>query len=190
VSVTVNVSPRQILQSDFGDTVLEALEESGAPPDALTLEITEGALARDVDTVWAALRQLKAAGVHVTLDDFGTGQTSLGHLRRYQLDDLKIDRMFVKDMVTSREDAAIVEQLIGLAHALGMRAIAEGVETLDQVDALKAFGADGAQGFYFSTPQPADVIDRFLAKGRIDRSDRPLALEEVRRATVVRPDLP
>jgi diguanylate cyclase (GGDEF)-like protein len=191
--VTVNVSPRQLLQSDFLETVQEALDESGVDPGRMCLELTEGSLLRDVESAWSMLREVKALGLRLALDDFGTGSSSLSYLRRFRLDSLKIDSAFVAPIVDSREDEAIVQQLIGLAHALGMEATAEGVETHDQLKVLQRLGCDQAQGYYFSTPQPPDVIERMLAKGRLERVDRPTEEEDLasirRRATIVPPDV-
>jgi EAL domain-containing protein (putative c-di-GMP-specific phosphodiesterase class I) len=181
------------MQSDFAESIEAALESSGVDAPRLTVEITEGALMHDVDGAWATLRQVKALGVKLTLDDFGTGHSSLGYLRTFRLDNLKIDRSFVNGLHNSREEEAIVQQIIGLAHALGMRAMAEGVERADQAEVLRSLGCDAAQGYYYSTPQPADVIDGLLTKSRLDPSDRPTTLDEVvqtsSRGTLVRPEL-
>jgi EAL domain-containing protein (putative c-di-GMP-specific phosphodiesterase class I) len=186
------VSPRQLLQSDFVEVVAQAIKESGVDPAHLCLELTEGSLLRDVESAWATLREVKALGVHLQLDDFGTGSSSLSYLRRFRLDGLKIDGAFVDNIDKSREDEAIVQQLVGLAHALGMRAVAESVESHEQLKTLQLIGCDLAQGYYFSTPQPPDVILRMLEKGRLDRIDRPTPEEDVaslrRRATIVPPD--
>lgn len=193
LEVTVNVSPRQLLQSDFVDMVDEALDDHAVDPRRLCIEITEGSLGRDVDTVWQVLRELRERGVALTLDDFGTGSSALAYLRRFRLDNLKIDREFVTAMSETREDAALVEQIVALAHALGMRAVAEGVETAAQARQLTELGCDRAQGYQFSSPQPPDVIDRLLARGHLEPGDRPLPVEDARirpvTARVVPPDL-
>lgn len=191
--VTINVSPRQLLQSDFVETFAEAISESHVEPSRMCLELTEGSLLRDVESAWSTLREVKGLGVRLALDDFGTGSSSLSYLRRFRLDSLKIDGAFVATVDKSREDQAIVQQLVGLAHALGMRAVAEGVESSEQLRTLQELGCDLAQGYYFSTPQPPDVILRMLEKGRLERIDRPTQEEDLmslrRRASIVPPDV-
>jgi len=160
--VSVNVSPRQLNQADFTEVAREAIGRSGADPRHLCLEITEGALLRDPAAAWASLRQLKAIGVSLALDDFGTGFSSLSYIRRFDLDVLKIDRSFVTGIADSDEDRAIVEHVIGLAHALGMSAVAEGVEDEAQSLVLRSLGADAIQGYWYSRPVPAAAIDACL----------------------------
>ena len=110
----------------------------------------------------ATLRQAKDRGISLALDDFGTGYSSLNHLRRFNLDYLKIDKSFVDGLGRTQEDTAIIEHVIGLAHALGLKVVAEGIEEESQYKALRALGCDYAQGFFFSRAQPADVITRLL----------------------------
>ena len=167
--VSVNVSPRQLNQADFTTMAREAIARSGASPRHLWLEITEGALLRDPAAAWAALRQLKAIGVSLALDDFGTGFSSLSYIRRFDLDVLKIDRSFVTDLAVSEEDRAIVQHVIGLAHALGMSAVAEGVEEVAQAEILRMLGCDAVQGFWYGRPMPAEKIDLLLEQ-EIERS--------------------
>jgi EAL domain-containing protein (putative c-di-GMP-specific phosphodiesterase class I) len=116
----------------------------------------------DVAGAWAMLRQAKDRGITLALDDFGTGYSSLNHLRRFNLDYLKIDKSFVDGLGKSPEDTAIIEHVIGLAHALGLKVVAEGIEQEDQYQALRRLGCDLAQGFFFSRGQPAEVITRLL----------------------------
>jgi len=163
--VSLNVSPRQLNQADFTQTARQAIYESGVHPKTLCLEITEGALLRDPTAAWASLRQLKAMGVSLALDDFGTGFSSLSYIRRFDLDVLKIDRSFVTGVYDSDEDRAIVEHVIGLAHALGMSAIAEGIEDETQAEVLRSLGCDAVQGYLYSRPVPASVIDELLEAG-------------------------
>ena len=117
------------------------------------------------------LRAAKDAGIKLALDDFGTGFSSLGYLRRFNLDVLKIDRAFVQDVATSREDAAIVQQLVALAHALDLAPVAEGVDSAEQAQTLHGMGCEFAQGYYFSAPQPVTAIDHLLAKGTVMPDD-------------------
>ncbi len=174
---TVNVSPRQLASPDFMDRVLRTVEETGVDPGRLCLEITEGVVMRDIESSWTMLRAAKDAGIKLALDDFGTGFSSLGYLRRFDLDVLKIDRAFVADVANSREDAAIVQQLVALAHALDLAPVAEGVDSADQAQALHGMGCDFAQGFYFSAPQPVTAIDHMLGKGTVTPDDGSPAID-------------
>jgi diguanylate cyclase (GGDEF)-like protein len=160
--VKLNVSASQLAQADFGDVVTAALRDTGVRPDRICFEITESALMRDVAGAWAMLRQAKDRGITLALDDFGTGYSSLNHLRRFNLDYLKIDKSFVDGLGQSQEDTAIIEHVIGLSHALGLKVVAEGIEQEGQYQELRRLDCDFAQGFFFSRGQPADVITRLL----------------------------
>ncbi|MCU1447968.1 MAG: diguanylate cyclase/phosphodiesterase with and sensor(s), partial [Acidimicrobiales bacterium] len=146
---SVNVSPRQLLQGDFGDTVTKVLHRTGARPTQLCLEITEAALMGDVVAAWAQLRKVKALGVTLAIDDFGTGYSSVSYVRNFALDALKIDQSFVRGLASGVEDAAIVKAVIHMAHALGLATVAEGVETPEQLAELRSLGCDKAQGYLF-----------------------------------------
>ncbi|GIU83421.1 MAG: hypothetical protein KatS3mg008_0196 [Acidimicrobiales bacterium] len=178
INVKVNVSARQLAQSDFSTTLRHALETSGADPDRICLEITEGALSHDITSAWAVLREAKAMGLTLALDDFGTGFSSLSYLRRFSIDLLKIDRIFVEGLGKSKEDETIVEHIIGMAKALNIVTVAEGVETEEQVEHLRALNCDLAQGYYFSPPQPPHVIDRLLEQGTGQDEWRPILTTE------------
>jgi diguanylate cyclase (GGDEF)-like protein len=160
--VELNVSASQLAQADFGDVVTSALHTTGVRPDRICFEITESALMHDVAGAWAMLRQAKDRGITLALDDFGTGYSSLNHLRRFNLDYLKIDKSFVDGLGQSQEDTAIIEHVIGLSHALGLKVVAEGIEQEGQYRELRRLGCDLAQGFFFSRGQPAEVITRLL----------------------------
>jgi EAL domain-containing protein (putative c-di-GMP-specific phosphodiesterase class I) len=147
----VNVSAHQ-LASGFADVVLGSLAAAGFPADRLCLELTNPARLDDAARAWHELRQLKACGVRLFVDDFGTAGASLVDLRRFVVDAVKIDASFVKGMAHDADDAAIVAALVDLAHALGMLAIAEGVETAAQLDRLRALRCDLAQGFHCGAP--------------------------------------
>ena len=161
-TVKLNVSASQLGQSNFGDEIATALRETGVRPERICFEITESALMHDVTGAWATLRQAKDRGIALALDDFGTGYSSLNHLRRFNLDYLKIDKSFVDGLGTSQEDTAIIEHVIGLSHALGLKVVAEGIEKEEQYRELKGLGCDYAQGFFFSRGQEAEVITRLL----------------------------
>ncbi len=162
---TVNVSPRQLARPDFMERVLAIVSDTGVTPSRLCLEMTEGSVMRDIDTAWGMLRDAKEADIKLALDDFGTGYSSLTYLRRFNLDVLKIDRSFVAGIAESREDAAITQQLVAMAHALDIAPVAEGVDSSAQAQTLHGMGCDYAQGYWFSPPQPVTAIDAFLASG-------------------------
>lgn len=156
VMVAVNVSARQLLNHDLTRHVLSVLRETECDPQQLDLEITESFLMQNIEAAAQALGELRSAGIRLTLDDFGTGYSSLSHLSRFPIDAVKIDRTFVLDLPENRHHAAITRSVISLAHNLGMRAIAEGVENAAQLDFLRENDCDEIQGFYFARPLPAD----------------------------------
>ncbi len=150
LSVAVNLSGRQLQRADLGDRVQAALDRHQLAPELLHLELTESSLLHDEQMAFAALGQLRATGVRVWLDDFGTGFSGLSHLRRARVDGVKIDRTFVTDILTDSEDLALSSAIIAMAHSLGMQVIAEGVECEAQYSLLRARGCDLAQGFWMS----------------------------------------
>jgi EAL domain-containing protein (putative c-di-GMP-specific phosphodiesterase class I) len=159
-SVEVNLSARQIDHPDLVPTVERILSETGLDPENLTLEITESALMRDGPAALVVLQALKALGVSLAIDDFGTGYSSLSYLQRFPLDILKIDKSFVDDLGKGR-GAAIVSAVINLAHALGLKVVAEGVENEQQLEVLRELSCDFAQGFLFSEPLQALELGQF-----------------------------
>jgi diguanylate cyclase (GGDEF)-like protein/PAS domain S-box-containing protein len=160
--LSVNVSVRQFRQPDFVEQVLGALRASGASPDRLKLELTESLLMTDVEDVIVRMDYLRSFGVSFSLDDFGTGYSSLSYLKRLPLDQLKIDRSFVRDLQTDPNDAAIVRTILALAHSLDLTVVAEGVETTGQLEFLKRYGCTHFQGYLFGRPMPADMLVRAL----------------------------
>jgi diguanylate cyclase (GGDEF)-like protein len=161
--LSVNLSGRQLQDPDLAATVGELLDAVGLDPRALCVEITESVLMEDADV--GALKALKSIGVRVSVDDFGTGYSSLGYLRRFPVDEVKIDRSFVARLGTDPADAAIVAAVVSLGHALGISVVGEGVETEAQRDELRELGADAAQGFLFAPPQPAPDLTPRLLRG-------------------------
>jgi diguanylate cyclase len=159
----VNVSARQLV-AGFANLVLGTLAAAGFPADRLCLELTNPARLEDPAGAWSELRQLKACGVRLFIDDFGTAGASLVDLKRFVIDAVKIDASFVKGMTRQGEDDVIVAALIGLAHALGMLAIGEGVETTAQLERLVALGCDLAQGFLFGAPGSGALIGRLFGR--------------------------
>jgi diguanylate cyclase (GGDEF)-like protein/PAS domain S-box-containing protein len=162
LAIAVNISARQFLHHDIVALVESALKQSGLPPGLLELELTESLIARDTDKVAATIQRLQAAGVRFSVDDFGTGYSSLSQLKRFRVDRLKIDQSFVRNLHTSRDDAAIALAIISLARALDLKVIAEGVEAAEQCVFLRQHGCDEMQGYYFSRPVPADGLAAML----------------------------
>jgi EAL domain-containing protein (putative c-di-GMP-specific phosphodiesterase class I) len=150
LSVAVNLSGRQLQRADLGDRIRATLSRRQLAAELLHLELTESSLLHDEQLAFAALGQLRATGVRVWLDDFGTGFSGLSHLRRARVDGVKIDRSFITDILTDPEDLALASAIIAMAHSLGMQVIAEGVECEAQFTLLRARGCDLAQGFWMS----------------------------------------
>ena len=132
----------------------------------LELELTESILIRDSENVLSAVRRLKQMGIKLSIDDFGTGYSSLSYLKRFEVDKLKIDQTFVRDLVDNPEDAAIVRAIVQMAHSLDLATIAEGVEDAEVVAFLRAHACDQAQGYFFSKPLPAEDFARFVRQYR------------------------
>jgi diguanylate cyclase (GGDEF)-like protein len=160
--VAVNVSAVQLERDDFVDDVAAALRETGAAPSRLELEVTESLMMRDLEAGIEKLARLRALGVRVALDDFGTGYSSLAYLRRLPLDTVKIDRAFVREVHASTRDAAIAAAIVGACQALGLRVVAEGVETPEQRTLLEAIGCDEIQGYLLGRPMPLEELLRWL----------------------------
>jgi diguanylate cyclase (GGDEF)-like protein/PAS domain S-box-containing protein len=160
--LSVNVSARQFQHPQFVHEVEQTLQETGADPGLLKLELTESMLAENVDAMVAKMQQLRDRGVHFSLDDFGTGFSSLNYLKRLPIDQLKIDQSFVKDVLEDANDAAIVRSVIALGQSLGLAVIAEGVETPGQRDFLAVHGCAQFQGYLFGRPVPLADFERHL----------------------------
>ncbi len=161
-SVSVNVSAQQFRSGELPDLVAQVLAETGIEPAALELEITESVLMQDAARFLDMINRIKQLGVRISIDDFGTGYSSLAYLRRFPVDHLKIDRSFVADMAHSQDDAIIVRSIIALGHALGLQVVAEGVESAEQLQLLRASDCDEVQGFHLGRPGPADEYRRLL----------------------------
>jgi EAL domain-containing protein (putative c-di-GMP-specific phosphodiesterase class I) len=155
----------QFQDGSFQQQVRDILAESGLRPAALELEITEGVLIQDVGSGLATLNALKALGVRISIDDFGTGYSSMSYLKRLPIDVLKIDQSFVRDMLSTTADAAIVEAIISIGKALNLEMIAEGVETPEQARALLVRGCPIMQGYLYSRPVPAMHMSALLEQG-------------------------
>lgn len=158
LTLAVNVSSSQFRQLDFVEQVIRTLDETGANPSRLKLELTESLLVDNVETVIEKMSALRAIGVQFSLDDFGTGYSSLAYLKRLPLSQLKIDQCFVADLLRDPNDAAIVQSIIELGRSFGLAVIAEGVETLDQRDYLAKSGCSAFQGYLYGMPGPAEEL--------------------------------
>jgi diguanylate cyclase (GGDEF)-like protein len=162
IHCAVNVSARDLYDRGFAELLKSRIEQYDVPPRALMIEVTESSLMADPSRAASTLLSLAGLGVGVSLDDFGTGYSSLVHLKRLPVSEVKIDRSFVIRMDVNEDDAAIVRSIIDLAGALGLRTVAEGVETRDAWDRLAVYGCDAAQGWYLAKAMPADVVTDWL----------------------------
>jgi diguanylate cyclase (GGDEF)-like protein/PAS domain S-box-containing protein len=163
LTVCVNLSGRQFQDPGLAQDVARILQETGLNPQCLNLEITESVLMEDARSTIATLLELKYLGVELSIDDFGTGYSSLSYLKRFPVDHLKIDRSFVGELKKDAEDTMLVSGIIRLAHTMGMRVVAEGVESAEQMQRLQGLGCDLAQGYYLSEPLPGEAVPGFLA---------------------------
>ena len=168
LTMAINVSAKQLSQADFRDVVERALKDAGVPANTVILEITESTMMADGTRTIAYLEALHNLGVRLAVDDFGTGYSSLSYLRKFPLDELKVDKSFIDDLVDSGKEEHVVQSIIGLAKALHLKIVAEGVENNEQLAILRAFDCDEAQGFLFSTPVDIDDAERLLTEGAMD----------------------
>lgn len=164
--MAVNISARQFQHPGFIDSVEEILFETGLPPQHLELEITESIAMHDAERTTTTLHALRQLGIHLSIDDFGTGFSSLAYLRRFPLSKLKVDQSFVRNLSVNEHDATIAHTVILLGHSLKLTVIAEGVETKEQLDILRRLGCEEMQGYYFSRPVPAADLSALLNEGR------------------------
>jgi diguanylate cyclase (GGDEF)-like protein/PAS domain S-box-containing protein len=170
LNIAVNLSPAQFRSPGLVQVIVSALAASGLPPERLELEITEGTLLQDSETTLSMLYQLRALGVRIVMDDFGTGYSSLSYLQSFPFDKIKIDRSFVRDIADGVGSLNIVRAVAALAKGFGMATTAEGVETKEQLDILRAEGCTEMQGYLFSKPLPASEIAQFLRQCAGDMS--------------------
>jgi diguanylate cyclase (GGDEF)-like protein/PAS domain S-box-containing protein len=164
VQMSVNVSMRQVASPDLVNDVVEALAASRLDPGTVTLEVTESVLMRDAEATVAHLRRLKEVGVKIAIDDFGSGQSSLTYLRRFPIDELKIDRSFIAAIDDSRESTALLHTLVELGRRLGLSTVAEGIETVSQLDGLRGQHCAYGQGFIFARPMTPEAVEPYLFK--------------------------
>jgi EAL domain-containing protein (putative c-di-GMP-specific phosphodiesterase class I) len=163
---SVNLSARQFQQPTLVDDVARALRESGVDPHNMQLEITESVAMEDAETAVTILQQLKDLGLQLAIDDFGTGYSSLAYLKRFPVDELKIDRAFVSGLLHESEDASIVNAVASLGHALKLSIVAEGIETADESWQVHNLGCEVGQGFYFARPLPSNEANAFILRSK------------------------
>ncbi len=187
MQVAVNISPVQVMAQNLPEAVQRALDESGLEPHRLELEITESVFINETRGTVGRLHALRTLGIQIALDDFGTGYSSLAYLRRFPFDTLKIDRAFVRELLTSRDARAIVRNILALAKSLRMATVAEGVEEPAQVNVLASEGCDLVQGYYVSRPMPADEVMPFVRQWT--KRDRPVMPRDFELANTQTADL-
>jgi EAL domain-containing protein (putative c-di-GMP-specific phosphodiesterase class I) len=171
VRVAVNMSAKQFKHADLAVVVKSALAKAQLEPGYLELELTESAIMQHPEQSAATLQVLSSMGVHISIDDFGTGYSSLSYLRRFPLDKLKIDRSFIRDLMTNPDDVSIVRAIISLAHSLRLRVVAEGVETSEQLAFLRELGCDQYQGYLCSPAVPAPEFATLIQRLRSERNE-------------------
>src|SRR6266481_6576563 len=162
--ISVNLSPRQFQESGLSSQAAAALDAAGLPSELLIFEITENVVMKDLPGAREVMKKLDRLGVRLAIDDFGTGHSSLAYLKQFPVQEVKVDRTFVQGIVDSPVDSAIVRAVIDLANAMGISAVAEGVESEDQLAGLRMLGCPVAQGFYFSKPLRAEEFDELLTR--------------------------
>ena len=169
LSISVNVSAVQFWRGNLGQTIRQALAESGLQGEDLEIELTENVIMSDVDTARKVLAEIKPLGVHLAIDDFGTGYSSLSYLKQFRIDRLKIDKSFIQELTVDNDDAAIVSAVLSMAGDLGLEVVAEGVETADQLEFLAQRGCGYVQGYFFSEPLTATNLMRLWARTNRNR---------------------
>jgi EAL domain-containing protein (putative c-di-GMP-specific phosphodiesterase class I) len=171
VPVALNLSARQFLAPDLAETIRRTLEESGVSSDLVEVEITESSIMTDPEEAIRTLQYLDSIGVKIAIDDFGTGYSSLAYLKRFPLRALKIDQSFVRDITTDPDDATITQAVISMAHSLGLKVIAEGVETNEQLAFLTKYRCDEIQGYILSRAVPeasyGEILEKSLKPARL-----------------------
>jgi EAL domain-containing protein (putative c-di-GMP-specific phosphodiesterase class I) len=177
--VAVNIPPQQLHKGNLLQLLEQALDDSGLSPKQLEIELTETSLMDDPDLAISLFKQIRRMGVSIALDDFGTGYSSLSHLRRFPLDILKIDQAFIRDVGTQNEDGAIVRAIITMAHELGMKVVAEGVETPEHYHFLEQERCDIVQGFLISRPVTAEAMELLLREQALAERQQPSFLSGI-----------
>jgi EAL domain-containing protein (putative c-di-GMP-specific phosphodiesterase class I) len=163
IRIAINLSPVQFRNNALEQTLISAIATAGIAPSRVELEITEAILLQNAESIIATLHRLRDLGVRICMDDFGSGYSSLNYLRSFPFDKIKIDKSFIFDIEKNNDAVAIVQAVVGLGNSLGMTTTAEGVETKEQLDLLRAEGCTEVQGYLFSKPQPASEVPRLLS---------------------------
>ena len=171
--ISVNLSPRQFQESGLLSQVEATLASNGLPSELLIFEITETMVMEDLSGAREVMKKLNRLGVRLAIDDFGTGHSSLAYLKQFPVHEVKVDRAFIQGVAESQVDLAIVRAIIDLAHAMGISAVAEGVETKDQAAELNTLGCPIGQGYYFSQPLPAEEFGELLIRHFARSENRP-----------------
>jgi diguanylate cyclase (GGDEF)-like protein len=184
LTVSVNISARQLRESAFVPLVVKILAETGLDPHHLELELTESALMGDAGDTVCKLLRLKELGISISVDDFGTGYSSLSYLKHLPIDTIKVDRSFVRDIVNDPDDAAIVDAIVAMAHALKLNVIAEGVETREQLEFLRQRKCQQAQGYFFARPLDPRQFEAFIAQG-VPVGDMSVSTPDIAPAAVI-----
>lgn len=166
ITMSVNLSARQFVKKDLVQSIDNVLKESGLPPAQLELELTESLIMHNAELFITTLNNLKALGIKLSVDDFGTGFSSLAYLKRFPIDRLKLDRSFVHNVTFDKDSAAIARAVISLGHSMNLEVLAEGVETTEELEFLRTFKCDELQGYFFSEPLTGEVMEQLLKSGR------------------------
>jgi diguanylate cyclase (GGDEF)-like protein/PAS domain S-box-containing protein len=177
--IAVNLSALTLARADLAQHIASVLAETGLPPSELEIEITESVLLTDTEAAAKSLTGVHELGVHLSVDDFGTGYSSLTYLRRFPVQKVKIDQTFVRDLCTDPENACIAKAIISLGHSLGLRVVAEGVETKRQLDYLRDAGCDEAQGYFIARPMSTENCEIYLRE--LDHARKPISLAQIRK---------
>ena len=164
IRFSVNISMRQFKEKDFASTLTGILNATGLPPGCLEIELTESIIMTDTEHTVKILQELKNLGIRLSIDDFGTGFSSLSYLKTMPIDVIKIDRSFIRDIPSDADDIAITTAIINMAHSLGIEVVAEGVETMEQFELLKELGCDNIQGYLFMKPAGAQETEAFIER--------------------------
>jgi EAL domain-containing protein (putative c-di-GMP-specific phosphodiesterase class I) len=162
IPMAVNISAKQFHQGDLISTITRVLDDTGLDPQYLDLELTESVLIKNTELAVKDLGKLKDIGIRLSIDDFGTGYSSLSYLKKFPIDYVKIDRSFIKDITADPDDAAIASAVVAMAHSLNLRVIAEGVETIEQLNFLRSLNCDEMQGYFVSRPVQASELTHLL----------------------------
>ena len=170
VRVAVNISSKHFVEQDIPDKIIKMLKAYNLPSSCLEVELTESVMAAHDSKTLDILNRLKEIGLTISVDDFGTGYSSLSYLKTFPVDVVKIDRFFIKDILTGKKDESIVKAMISMAHSMDMKVVAEGIETLEQFEVLHRMGCDYGQGFLFS---PAVTRDKFYDMLKAKKRFRP-----------------